>query len=364
MSIRYECDQCGSVLKIKDDLAGKPGKCPKCKTPFTVPAGDDDSGNQSDVATEASDVAEPVDSGSRLTDSGDDFDVDAFLSSDEDGGSKPNATLSKSKIKAVDDDADQSLDDEVDKPKSKRSKSRANKADTEDSFEIRRGPDAPGKSALPMTSGLDDDADETPAPVRRPPGTNPNAAASNIASDLLSKSAKKGKKANWDEVQPQKKDEEPVFDWDALKYEARTKLLPVAGGGFIVCLLIYFFVFPMFGSKAYAPKLAPVTGTVVVDGKPLAGAEVWFHPEQKQQDAKGKQFKVSSSFGKTDTSGHYELMYDQDHKGVAIGKCRIEIVTVDYSGIHEKFYRNKKGITPMSIEVKAGSQVVDLDLSQ
>jgi hypothetical protein len=188
--------------------------------------------------------------------------------------------------------------------------------------------------------------------------------ASSIASDLLSKSAKKGKKTNWDEVQPQKKEEEPGFDWDALKYEALNKLLPVVGGGLFICLLIYFFVFPMFGSKAYAPKLAPVTGTVVVDGKPLAGAEVWFHPEQKQQDAKGKEFKVSSSFGKTDASGRYELMYDQDHKGAAIGKCRIEIVTADYSGIHEKYYKTRKKIPPETIEVKAGKQVVDLDLSQ
>lgn len=363
MSIRYECDQCGSVLKIKDDLAGKPGKCPKCKTPFTVPAADEDSGSEGHVTAESSDTSESHDSKSRLTDSGDDFDVDAFLSGDEEADGKPNATPSNPKIQDVDDDADQSLDDEVDKPKSKRSKSRADKTDTKDSFEIRRGPDAPGKSAPPMSSGLDDNADETPAPMRRPPGTNPNAGASNIASDLLSKSAKKGKKTNWDEVQPQKK-EEPGFDWDSLKYESRTKLLPIAGGGLVLCLLIYYFVFPMFGSKAYAPKLAPVTGTVVVDGKPLVGAEVWFHPEQKQQDAKGKEFKVSSSLGKTDTSGYYELLYDQDHKGAAIGKCRIEIVTVDYSGIHEKYYRNKKGIAPEKREVKAGKQVIDLDLSQ
>ena len=31
MTIRYTCGSCGSVLKIKDQLAGTPGKCPKCK---------------------------------------------------------------------------------------------------------------------------------------------------------------------------------------------------------------------------------------------------------------------------------------------------------------------------------------------
>jgi DNA-directed RNA polymerase subunit RPC12/RpoP len=37
MTIRYKCDQCGSTLKIKDKLAGTAGKCPKCKSEFTVP---------------------------------------------------------------------------------------------------------------------------------------------------------------------------------------------------------------------------------------------------------------------------------------------------------------------------------------
>jgi hypothetical protein len=37
MTIRYKCEKCGSVLKIKDRLAGTPGNCPKCKTSFRVP---------------------------------------------------------------------------------------------------------------------------------------------------------------------------------------------------------------------------------------------------------------------------------------------------------------------------------------
>ena len=37
MTIRYKCPECESVLKIKDDLAGTDGKCPKCKAKFVVP---------------------------------------------------------------------------------------------------------------------------------------------------------------------------------------------------------------------------------------------------------------------------------------------------------------------------------------
>ena len=38
--IRYQCEKCSSVLKIKDRLAGTAGKCPKCKTKFQVPEPD------------------------------------------------------------------------------------------------------------------------------------------------------------------------------------------------------------------------------------------------------------------------------------------------------------------------------------
>ena len=37
MTIRYECQDCGEAMKIKDKLAGKKGHCPKCKTEFTIP---------------------------------------------------------------------------------------------------------------------------------------------------------------------------------------------------------------------------------------------------------------------------------------------------------------------------------------
>lgn len=38
MTIRFTCSECGSVLKIKDELAGTQARCPKCKTKFVIPA--------------------------------------------------------------------------------------------------------------------------------------------------------------------------------------------------------------------------------------------------------------------------------------------------------------------------------------
>ena len=37
MTIRFTCAECASELKIKDELAGTAGRCPKCKTKFVVP---------------------------------------------------------------------------------------------------------------------------------------------------------------------------------------------------------------------------------------------------------------------------------------------------------------------------------------
>ena len=40
MTIRFTCSECASVLKIKNELAGTSGRCPKCKTKFVVPTED------------------------------------------------------------------------------------------------------------------------------------------------------------------------------------------------------------------------------------------------------------------------------------------------------------------------------------
>lgn len=61
MTIRFTCPGCGSLLKIKDQLAGTDGKCPKCKTEFVVPEPADE---------EHSADAEAVESAARKRDVG------------------------------------------------------------------------------------------------------------------------------------------------------------------------------------------------------------------------------------------------------------------------------------------------------
>ncbi len=35
--IAFPCLQCAKVLKVKDELAGKKGKCPSCGAPVAIP---------------------------------------------------------------------------------------------------------------------------------------------------------------------------------------------------------------------------------------------------------------------------------------------------------------------------------------
>jgi len=37
MAIRFKCPKCGAVLTVKDELAGKQGRCPACKNAVTAP---------------------------------------------------------------------------------------------------------------------------------------------------------------------------------------------------------------------------------------------------------------------------------------------------------------------------------------
>lgn len=359
MSIRYECEHCGSVLKIKDDLAGKPGKCPKCKTPFTVPAPID----ETQSLDEPGEARKPPDEESKLAtssaaDSSGDFDVDAFLMQDDSAGSSSRGASVKP-AKKVAKDHEQDLAGDLDEePKSPKNKSKPS-ADDQETFQIRRGPDAHVRSVAAVLAG-DEEVAETPVPARRPPGTNPNAPASNVASELLSLSAKKGKKISLSDIDPLKK-EEPGFDWDALKYEAKTKLLPAVAGGLVLYGLFYFVLFPMFGDKPFVPELAIVTGKATVDGKPLVGATIWFHPENKTQEFKGKKYKITSSVGTTDASGQFEMVYDKDNKGVVVGVCRVQVETPNYGGIAPHYLGDR---ATARREVKKGRQVIDLELSK
>jgi hypothetical protein len=355
MAIRYECDLCGSVLRIKDDLAGKPGKCPKCKTAFTVPAADGTADSSGEIVTsQDSDEAESMLATTKSGKAIEDFDLDAFLSDDADGNRKSTKT-GPSKPRRDDDESSDSASGSDGRSK------KAKKAEEDDGFSISRGPDAPSKRPSKQSSAAEDDkVDEPSAPTRRPPGTNPNAPASNIASDLLSKSAKKGKKTSWNEIEAEKK-EEVQFDWEGLRREVLKKALPIVVGGIVLVFGVVKLVNSAMGRKAFVPPLGQVTGTLTINAKPLEGAEIWFYPENPKIKSGDKEFKVTASLGRTDAAGHYELTYVGDLKGAVIGTCRIQIVALGRQDVAPQYLGDKSTATQT---VKKGKQIINLELSK
>lgn len=67
------------------------------------------------------------------------------------------------------------------------------------------------------------------------------------------------------------------------------------------------------------PNLSSVTGTITLDGDPLPNAFVKFVPTSGG----------TTSFGKTDAQGRYEMMFSDAEMGAWQGENRIEIRTGD-----------------------------------
>ena len=363
MTIRYECEQCGSTLKIKDDLAGKPGKCPKCKTAFTVPDLTENQKDSGELDQRAHDRDEAKPARKAVSADNDDFDLDAFLMSENaaETGAKPKARKSKA-ARVNDGNEEDSLSGEpVEKSKRKKAKSSAANTDEDEVFQIRRGEPAESTtSKSTLRSGSDDPSEAPSVASRRPPGTTASGTASSMASDLLSKSGKKGKRASWNEVDPNAR-EPSGFDWQELGNYLGKKLAPLVLGGIVACWLLYKIVSAAVGGTSPLPDLGQVTGKVVLNGQPLAGATVIFDliRDPAVRDDKRKNKLIGSSVGMTDASGVYELTYEPGVKGAPIGNCRIQIQAPGRKDIPTNWVGSMSKETH---EVKSGRQVIDLDL--
>ncbi|NOX53834.1 MAG: carboxypeptidase regulatory-like domain-containing protein [Planctomycetes bacterium] len=96
----------------------------------------------------------------------------------------------------------------------------------------------------------------------------------------------------------------------------------------VCCIAVFVFAVSGCAPTASGPKTVPVSGTVTMDGKPLANAMVRFIPE-----AGGR-----PSFGITDAQGRYELSYTESQKGAILGKHRVEITTYGVGAEEDEEY--------------------------
>src|SRR5579871_5312818 len=96
MAIKFNCSTCGQELTVKDELAGKQGKCPGCKNVVTVPS----LTASKSASTKKSQPADLIE---------DDEEVAPIEDDDEDRPKKKKST------RALDDD-----DEEEDEPRRKK----------------------------------------------------------------------------------------------------------------------------------------------------------------------------------------------------------------------------------------------------
>jgi len=72
------------------------------------------------------------------------------------------------------------------------------------------------------------------------------------------------------------------------------------------------------GESADVPDLAPVSGTVTLDGEPAAGVAVFFSPRSNGEDPKERTSGTGAT-GATDSNGKYTLKHRSGELGIEPG---------------------------------------------
>ncbi|QDU41326.1 hypothetical protein Mal4_56920 [Maioricimonas rarisocia] len=395
MTIRYKCDACGAVMKIRDEKAGLQGHCPTCKAVFTVPqpgtaeAQASESGIHAEAAATKAEKsgtreqqsskppkAAPAESAKAAPAADDDeFDPVAFLSGDETkpaGKSAPGKQAAGKPSKAAP----------------------ARKAAPADGAKAADGPD--DDDFDPVEFLMDGPAPSRPQPAappspqpppsqpgaRRPstpqaPAASPDKPAGNTAAEkagallkggtnasanakeLLSRSVEESRARS---AEMPKEEKESRIDWAGIRGELR-RIGPPVVGGILAIVVIYYGMDAMLGGGIDLPNLGRVEGTVTLDGKPLSGAKVIFSSAERMVESRrGRQIKARAGTATTDDQGRYELIYLDNIKGTVVGRNRVqiskinekgqEVIPPDY-GMASKVFRNiEEGYQEIDIDVK------------
>jgi hypothetical protein len=108
------------------------------------------------------------------------------------------------------------------------------------------------------------------------------------------------------------------------------------------------------------PRLAPVTGSVTMDGQPVPNATVTFDGAKEGEPV---------SLGRTDATGKYELYYSRNHKGATVGEHAVRVSTHDETGDDDNRQVQKETIpsrynvkSELKANVKRGTNKHDFEL--
>ncbi|MBM79888.1 MAG: hypothetical protein CMJ78_04760 [Planctomycetaceae bacterium] len=288
MTIRFVCD-CGATLKIKDELAGNPGKCPKCKTKFTIPKPEETTEPESSYESfESADDTPPP---PQMSDEeAEEFDVLSVLMEDEPKKKRertPRAARRERKM--------------AEKPTS------LNISDDDDDLSDFMSSDSSSEAAPVATA-------------RRPPKSKGSAAGSSAG--LLQTSGKKPKGGDdWDEADVE---EAKPFLSDSqiemIKYYV-FRGAPGVAATIAIAVAVFIMANAAMSPELDLPDLGTVTGRVTMNGEPIGGATIRFNPMEADRAGSGK----SDSYARTDSDGQFEMRYTKDVAGAVVGLHRVYI---------------------------------------
>jgi hypothetical protein len=330
MTIRYKCEECGAVLNIKDELAGTLGHCPRCKVEFKVPVLDE----KAVAGKEPAAVGTPAAEGQNLpTGAFSEDDIESILQS-------PGPAKSTSDYGVADDDDEPPADDETDEKETKKKrKGRSDKVATAKS-----------------------DSAESAAIAKNLMGRGDHSAG---------RDEKKGGRpfggadGGRDEVR-----QEFTTSEVARYFAKRTWPLFL---GLVAFVALCYWLYTSLSPGVNLPALVPVSGTVTLDGKPLAKAMVKFQPIP-EPGAKANLF-LAAPVGETDDHGKYELLYlvvnEKRVYGAPLGKHLVVINAADKQGgelLPSRYsYPPKsilsatvvKGMPPQNFDLKSGEETTE-----
>ena len=378
MTIRFTCDTCGSVLKIKDELAGTDGKCPKCKTRFVVPPPTPVEPVTASTAPMPEEPKEVDVVPSPLIPPAVPPAVTATAAEPVPPVKAPAKTVakpvgkttekptSKASPKPVEDDEFDPVSFLMEGPKKKPTF----EADP-DTTPSPKSADRPSRSGSGGGGGgggfsLDDDGSDVAQDFDAPPPTRKwgakkevsTAAAAdrstggstNAARDLLARSMEESRvRAS------EMPEEKPRFNFD---FAGFIREVGIKGIGTVLGLVFavygtYWIMNNMMGGGLKLPPLGYVSGTLTIGGKPAAGVKVYLTPlDQQIEGANEKKERSRDSLGVTDAEGRFTMYYDADHAGAKVGPCKLWMEASDPSVAIPVSY----GIASShQVEVKAGN---------
>jgi len=102
-------------------------------------------------------------------------------------------------------------------------------------------------------------------------------------------------------------------------------------------------------------SVAPVSGTVTLDGAPLKKASVTFQPNDGGRP----------SFGVTNDQGRYVLEYSLNELGAKVGVCTVRITTEnrgDDGKVTKEMVPKSYKTKPIEVKVESKSNTIDIAL--